>query len=299
MATSSLLIQPIWQVSQDVIVVTTFEDDPAARSIVYVNPAFTALTGYDAAEAVGKPASLCEGAETDHALLHAAELPVHAGAPHECVVVKYRRDGTDYCYKQGLAPLKGPDGKPAFLIESGRMVPAPPPHIDTGKQPPHFGLTLPMPLMEFRDGKLPKHLTSHPETDALQALWQQKRKGDRLPARADFTLGSVRRWASHLFIAAVLPDGRFQFTMFGSDLTDVYGCDLSGALLDELTPADVWKVVIQHYREVVQTKQPLFCPISVSNGRWYTEVSRLLLPLSNDGVTVSFILGADYSRAAR
>ena len=299
MPCSSLVIQPIWRVSQDVIVVTTFEDDPAERTIVYANSAFTALTGYDAAEAVGKPATICEGARTDPALLRAAELPLRAGEPYECIVVKYRRDGTDYCYRQGLAPLNGPEAKAKYLIESGRMIPAPFPHIDTGKQIPHFGLTLPMPLMEFRDGKLPKHLTSHPETDALQALWQQKRKNGLLPARADFTLGGVRRWASHLFIAAVLPDDRFQFTLFGSDLSNVYGTDLTGALLDELTPTDVWKVVIQHYREVVQSKQPLFCPISVSNGRWYTEVSRLLLPLSSDGMTVSFILGADYSRAAK
>jgi hypothetical protein len=178
------------------------------------------------------------------------------------------------------------------------LIPAPFPHVDYEKQPLHFGLTLPMPLLEFRDGKLPKHLTSNPETDALQTLWQQKRQNGRLPARSDFSLCSVRRWVPHLSIAAVLPDDRFQFTLFGTDLANVYGHDLTGALLDELTPSDIWTVVIQHYREVVQSRQPLFCPISVSNGRWYTEVSRLLLPLSNDGLTVSFIFGADYSRGA-
>ncbi len=293
---SSLLVQPIWEVSQDAVVVCTFEDDPAKRTIAYINPAFTALTGYDAAEAIGKPASLCDGAKTDRALLQAAELPLHAGRPYECVVLKYRRDRTDYCYKLGLAPIKGQDGRTTHIIEAGRMIPAPFPQIDYDK---HVGMVLPMPLLEYRDRKLPKHLASRPETDALQALWQMKRKNGMLPSRADFDLGSVRRWVSHLSIAAVLPDDRFQFTLFGSALADVYGRDLTGALLDELAPGDLWTVVIQHYREVVQTKQPLFCPISVSNGRWYTEVSRLLLPLSNDGVTVSFILGADYSRTVR
>ncbi len=58
-------------------------------------------------------------------------------------------------------------------------------------------------------------------------------------------------------------------------------------------------VVKDDYRAVVETKAPLFCPISVSNGSWYTEVSRMLLPLSNDGESVAFILGADYSRTAK
>ena len=43
------------------------------------------------------------------------------------------------------------------------------------------------------------------------------------------------------------------------------------------------------------TRQPLFAPISVSNGRWYTEVSRLLLPLSANS-HVNFIMAADYKR---
>jgi hypothetical protein len=92
-----------------------------------------------------------------------------------------------------------------------------------------------------------------------------------------------------------MPGGRFQFRLFGTRLTDVYGRDLTGSFLDELTPHDLWSVVIQHYREVVKTRQPIFAPISVSNGKWYTEVSRLLLPLSGNG-EVNFVMGADYKR---
>ena len=64
MPTSALLVQPFWAISHDAILITTFEVDPAKRTIVYANPAFTKLTGYGAAEAVGKPASICDGAKT-------------------------------------------------------------------------------------------------------------------------------------------------------------------------------------------------------------------------------------------
>ena len=39
--------------------------------------------------------------------------------------------------------------------------------------------------------------------------------------------------------------------------------------------------------------------ISIANGRWYSEVSRLLLPLAaeGEGSRVAFIMGADYARS--
>jgi hypothetical protein len=155
-----------------------------------------------------------------------------------------------------------------------------------------------MPLKEFPAGEVPPHLQSHPDLDALLALWAKKRGARLLPLRADFDLPTMNRWASHLTIATVMPAGRFQFRLFGTELSTVYGQDLTGRMLDELTPRDLWSVVILHYQEVVQKMQPLFAPISIANGRWYSEVSRLLLPLAveADENRVAFIMGADYAR---
>ena len=156
-------------------------------------------------------------------------------------------------------------------------------------------LTLPMPLQEFPDGVFPEHLTSHPELEALKDLWFEVSAAGALPNRGDFTLDIMTRWAPHLSIVLVTPDGRFQFRLFGTHLATVYGQDLTGCYLDELTPRDLWSVVVEHYRAVVKSGRPLFAPVSVSNGRWYTEVSRLLLPLSGNG-SVNFVMGADYRR---
>lgn len=162
---------------------------------------------------------------------------------------------------------------------------------ETGAVP----LTLQMPLFPLATTDYPQHLASHPELDALQALWLEVCGQRALPSRKDFDLDIMKRWASHLSIAVVTPKGRFQFRLFGTELANVYGHDLTGRFLDELTPHDLWSVVLLHYREVVKTRKPLFAPVSVTNGRWYTEVSRLLLPLSGNG-EVNFIMGADYRR---
>jgi hypothetical protein len=160
-------------------------------------------------------------------------------------------------------------------------------------------LSLPMPLKEFPTGDIPKHIASRPELDSLQSAWN-KIRGDRpIPKRSDFDLMSVKEWAPHLSIATVMPDMRFQFRLFSSELARVYGQDLTGRFLDELTPRDLWSVIILHYQQVVATKQPLFAPISIANGRWYNEVSRLLLPLAGDDGepnTIAFVMGADYTR---
>ena len=162
-------------------------------------------------------------------------------------------------------------------------------------QPGTVPLTLPMPLHELPVAHYPQHLPSHPELDALKALWIDVTGARALPSRKEFDLDIMNQWAAHLSVAVVTPDGRFQFRLFGTELANVYGRDLTNCFLDELTPIDLWSVVIMHYKDVVQTQRPLFAPISVSNGRWYTEVSRLLLPLSANG-HVNFIMAADYKR---
>jgi hypothetical protein len=73
----------------------------------------------------------------------------------------------------------------------------------------------------------------------------------------------------------VTPNGRFQFRLFGTELARVFGRDLIGRFLDGLAPK---------------------APISIANGRWYNEVSRLLLPLATESGTVGFVMGADYVR---
>ncbi len=296
------LIQPIWEVSPNAVALLNFDSDPGKRNICYVNQAFTDLTGYSSEEALGRPAELLNGPKTSRAALEECESAIRQGKPCSVAILRYRKDGSVYAARAMVAPLVEPDGEAQFLIfvesliGSADAVPAPK-AVREGTA--LVTLHLPMPLKEFPAGNLPTHLTTHRELDALQAMWT-KLRGDRaLPQRADFDLATMNRWAPHLSIATVMPAGRFQFRLFGTDLTKVYGQDLTGRFLDELTPRDLWSLMILHYQEVVRTQQPLFAPVSIANGRWYSEVSRLLLPLAVDGNSnrVAFVMGADYGRS--
>lgn len=297
------LIQPIWDISPYPIAVTSFDRDPRLRKILYVNLAFTKTTGYSNAEAIGQGATLLYGRKTSQAEIQDYEAMITLGKPCRTALIHYRKDGSEYVAYSTIAPLVDPDGSAHYLIlvetehSSPESLPTPGAAPGVGVVVP---LNLPMPLEEFPPGHLPQHLDSHPELDAVQAIWTEKR-GDRpLPLRAEFSLALMSHWATHLSVATVMPKGRFQFRLFGSELAKVYGQGLTGRFLDELTPRDLWSVTVRHYQEVVKTQQPLFAPISLANGRWYTEVSRLLLPLAaeNDVNTVAAIMGVDYKRVS-
>jgi PAS domain S-box-containing protein len=289
----------IWDASPFSVVLIDYATEPDQRKIVYVNSAFSHLTGFAAEEAVGKPVTLLDGLGTDPTRGAECEATLKNGKTYEATFVHHRKDGSEYLSRATVAPLIEPDGNAKFLMLIEVMVSS----IEQSafsEKTAHAGafvpLTLPMPLREYPFARMPEHLPPHPELDALRELWTTICGSRALPRRSDFDLHTMKRWASHLSIATVTPDDRFQFRLFGTELTRLYGRDLSGATLDELTPKDLWSVVIMHYREVVRTQQPLFAPISIANGRWYSEVSRLLLPLANGSATVAFVMAADYPR---
>jgi PAS domain S-box-containing protein len=291
----------IWDASPFSIVVTDYASEPTQRKILYVNSAFTRLTGFAADEVIGKSVTLMDGPRTDPNRSAECEATLKNSKTYDATFFHYRKDGSEYLSRATVAPLIEPDGKAKFLMLIEVMVSS----IEQSalnQDMPRVGafvpLTLPMPLREYPSTTMSTHLPSHPELDALKDLWRTIRGTRALPQRNDFDLGTVKRWATQLSVATVTPDGRFQFRLFGTELTRIYGRDLSGCILDDLTPKDLWSVVIMHYREVVRTRQPLFAPISIANGRWYNEVSRLLLPLGDGdgGDAVALVMAADYPR---
>src|SRR6266852_3542742 len=55
----------IWDASPFSIVVTDYAAEPTQRKIIYVNSAFTDMTGFAADEVIGKLATLMDGPKTD------------------------------------------------------------------------------------------------------------------------------------------------------------------------------------------------------------------------------------------
>ncbi len=96
----------------DVIIITEAEplDEPGPR-IVYVNEAFTRLTGYRPDEVIGRsPRFLQDPTTTDAETRRQVRQALQQGAPFDGAILNYAKDGTEYWLDMHIFPLVDSDG---------------------------------------------------------------------------------------------------------------------------------------------------------------------------------------------
>jgi len=91
--------------------------EAAAKSpIVYVNKAFTELTGYTADEVLGQSPRLLQGADTDTAVLERLYADMAASRVFEGKATNYRKDGTPFTMWWRVIPVIGDSGQPMYFV---------------------------------------------------------------------------------------------------------------------------------------------------------------------------------------
>lgn len=107
----------------DVVLLT--EADPLTEPgprIVYVNPAFEALTGYKAGEAIGRSPRFLQGPETDTGTLSRIRSALEDGEPVREEVINYSKDGSPYWIEMEIAPLSNADGLVTHFVAVQRDI---------------------------------------------------------------------------------------------------------------------------------------------------------------------------------
>lgn len=99
------LLESAVQQTSEAITITTAELDPPGPRIVYVNPAFTRITGYTAEEVLGKTPRILQGPKTDRAELDRMLQRLMHRQTFQGETVNYRKDGTDFIMEWYVAPL--------------------------------------------------------------------------------------------------------------------------------------------------------------------------------------------------
>ncbi|WP_449410030.1 HWE histidine kinase domain-containing protein [Methylobacterium komagatae] len=110
------------QASGEAILITSAELDEPGPRIEYANPAFTRMTGYEAAEVLGMSPRLLQGPGTDRAVLDRMRSALVAGEPFQSEALNYRKDGSTYMVEWLITPVRGPDGRIAHWISAQRDV---------------------------------------------------------------------------------------------------------------------------------------------------------------------------------
>ncbi len=102
--------------ASDVVMITDAVLEPPGPKIVYVNPAFTRMTGYSPAEVLGRSPRMLQGPQTDRAMLDRLRAACAAGECFDARTVNYRKDGTTYLVRWQIAPVRAAAGAISHFV---------------------------------------------------------------------------------------------------------------------------------------------------------------------------------------
>jgi PAS domain S-box-containing protein len=90
------LLDAAVQAMRESVLITDAGMDSQGPRIVFVNPAFTAKTGYTEEEALGKTPKILQGPKTDRAVLDRLRTNLAEHQPFSGVAINYKKDGSEF-----------------------------------------------------------------------------------------------------------------------------------------------------------------------------------------------------------
>ncbi len=121
---SLLLLNSAVEQSKESILITDTALDLPGPAILFVNQAFTTMTGYTAEEAIGKTPRILQGPLTDRAVMARLRRNLESGEKFEGESVNYRKDGTAFHLEWQISPLRDADGIATHYVAIQRDVTA-------------------------------------------------------------------------------------------------------------------------------------------------------------------------------
>ncbi|MGO4572508.1 PAS domain S-box protein [Microvirga sp. 2TAF3] len=92
--------------------------------IVFVNDAFSRLTGYSREETLGRNCRFLHGADTDQATAGAIDAALQVGNGIETEILNYRKDGSSFWNSLVISPVEDDDGGLRYFLASQQDVSA-------------------------------------------------------------------------------------------------------------------------------------------------------------------------------
>ena len=105
------LLESVITNTTDVVMITEAEpfDEPGPR-IMYVNEAFTKMTGYSSEEVIGKSPRILQGAKSDKQELKRLSEAMRKWQPYEITIINYKKNGEEFWINFSICPVANEKG---------------------------------------------------------------------------------------------------------------------------------------------------------------------------------------------
>ena len=90
--------------------------------IIYVNPAFSELTGYGPDEVMGKSPSMLQGPKTDPAVIDRLNDDISHGRVFHGRTINYRKDGSEFMMQWKIAPIRNEEDEITHYLAIQKIV---------------------------------------------------------------------------------------------------------------------------------------------------------------------------------
>lgn len=104
------------------IVITNAELERPGPEIIFVNPAFTQMTGYSADELIGKTPRILQGAKTERSTLDMIRQHLSEGKECRGEAINYRKDKTEYWVEWNIAPIRSETGEITHFVSAQQEI---------------------------------------------------------------------------------------------------------------------------------------------------------------------------------
>jgi PAS domain S-box-containing protein len=105
---NAVLASTVASVTSGVVICDAIQED---QPIVFVNAAFTRITGYSAAEAIGRNCRFLQGRDTDKDGIERMRRAVATGRAITATVRNYRKDGRTFWNEINISPMRDETGR--------------------------------------------------------------------------------------------------------------------------------------------------------------------------------------------
>ncbi|MCW8407504.1 diguanylate cyclase [Legionella sp. PATHC035] len=124
MADKKIPFEEVIEHAHDMVIITKADniDPPDGPEIIYVNTAFTKVTGYSPAEVIGKTPRLLQDPKTDRETLAEIRKAIQNGKTYRAELLNYKKDGSEFWLDYMVTPLFNDDGSIGYYCAIERDI---------------------------------------------------------------------------------------------------------------------------------------------------------------------------------